>query len=998
MKYRFLLLVLLFCAVNLGAQEQAGIVKTVGRPGQPGQPLEDVAVRVRGTEALSVSDEDGKFLLSLAHYSLGQAYSLSRVSRPGYQLADADFIGRRFPYSDDIPLEISMVSNEDYYRIRSEIEAQIRAKVDSEYESRMAGLLKDMENQVISAEAYKAQRDELLDYYDNVDNLVGALADRYARTDYDRMDSLDCVINHLIEQGKIEEADALIDEKDTKRELEQIRENNRRLTQTLEEGKKAEALKVQEYAGDLKRKFEIASLRFDNLAAAAFLHERMGLDSTKVEWKLDYASFIRDYLGRYDEALSIYRNELETATDAFLEAELYGCIGVVYTMLGQYDEALESYKKGAALRDLDPSARPRLATSYYNIGSIYLSKDMYEDAVAYLDKAKPLCEEFQDSLGLSSIYSAMAVMHADVGEFEKAEDNYQKALKIRTVVLGENDLKVASMHSSLGVLNQRLNRYSQAYEHIGKAMDIHIKILGEHHPEVADDYLLLGALEIETGNNANALQYYETALAVLNDFYRGDHPEIAHAYNKLAYYYDNVERDMQKSIYYYEESYEMLKAIYGRMHADVALALNNLAVAYSDMAQYDKALECHDEALDIRVSLYGENHYSVGDTYNNVASLYTKLGKDAESRTFAEKALAIYLACYGEEHSTVALAYNNLGSILRALGQDQEALDNHGRSVEIYRKIYGEDHHSLAAPYDNIGLIYYHYKMFDQAEAYLSEALRIRLASYGENHSSVALSYNNLSQLYQAKGEYGKSEELLLKVEAIMSDTYGPRHPDVATAIANLSTLYLKKNELDKALDCSLRALSIVEENYPSDHPTVMLYRYGVANTYFNAGEYKLAIPYMTSVHQDSYGKKGPDDKYTAHYFMYLHQMYMEAMRSASYDGSLDKSFAELNRNTIITATVAQGSPAEQRGLHGVYQVMSYEDWTLADGDTNFFIYNLSVTDRPLKTYVLHRDGEFIKVPFEGRLGVHLNPRWISSDEKSNLMKTFKKWHRKNVK
>lgn len=46
---------------------------------------------------------------------------------------------------------------------------------------------------------------------------------------------------------------AMIDAKDTERELEQIRANNRILAKTLDEGREAEAMKVRELARDLFR-------------------------------------------------------------------------------------------------------------------------------------------------------------------------------------------------------------------------------------------------------------------------------------------------------------------------------------------------------------------------------------------------------------------------------------------------------------------------------------------------------------------------------------------------------------------------------------------------------------------------------------------------------------------------------------------------------------------------------------------------------------------------
>ena len=42
MKTRIIAIALMLSAFALNAQEQAGVVKTIGRPGKPGTPIEDV--------------------------------------------------------------------------------------------------------------------------------------------------------------------------------------------------------------------------------------------------------------------------------------------------------------------------------------------------------------------------------------------------------------------------------------------------------------------------------------------------------------------------------------------------------------------------------------------------------------------------------------------------------------------------------------------------------------------------------------------------------------------------------------------------------------------------------------------------------------------------------------------------------------------------------------------------------------------------------------------
>ena len=199
MRTVIVIIAFLMCSLHSLAQEQTGYVKTVGRPDKPGKPLDEVMVRAQGTPVASVTDSSGNFSLVMAHYKSGQSYSLSRVSRQGYQLADGDLIGRKMPFSEDIPLEISMVSKEDYANVVAEIESQIRSKIDAEYKAQMSALEQLYEEKRIGDEEFRRKCNDLIENLDNSDKLIEKLADRYAKTDYDRLDSLDKKINSLIE-------------------------------------------------------------------------------------------------------------------------------------------------------------------------------------------------------------------------------------------------------------------------------------------------------------------------------------------------------------------------------------------------------------------------------------------------------------------------------------------------------------------------------------------------------------------------------------------------------------------------------------------------------------------------------------------------------------------------------------------------------------------------------------------------------------------------------
>lgn len=995
MKVRLLLIFSLFLTLPLNAQEQPGIVKTIGRPGQPGYPLDNVYVRAKGSVNASVSDDDGKFTIVLDRYQAGQAYSLSKVSREGYQPADGGIIGRTYPFSSEIPLEIAMVSKEDYSRVKNEIETRIRNVMEQEYQAQISDLRERLDEKVISEEAYQKKMIEILDYYDNSSNLINTLADRYASMDYDRLDSIDISINALIEQGKLEEAEALIKNKRTKEALEELRKSNSLMEKTLAEGRRVEAKMVSDYASELLMRFDIASLRFANNEAAGYLEERMMLDTTKVDWRIDYANFIRDYLGRYDEAMAIYKKALEQSDDVFEQAEIYGCIGNVFATQGHYDSAMEAFVAGVELKESLSAKAPSLATSYHNIASMYIEKNKYDEAVSFLQKAEEIYKENNDSLGFAFVASAMAAIYDDLGNFVEAEKNLLKTLEIRERIQGENSLDVATCCANLATFLQDKGRYDEAKIYSNRALGIRTKVLGKHHPDVAVSYLDLGSLEGELGNNKDNLSYYEEALRILKEFYGEVHPSIAIAYNRIGFHYNNVMNDSQKALNYYNESLEMFKRIYGEEHSYVAESIHNLASAHYSKADYVKAMELYEQALDLRIRLYGENHFSLADTYNNIANLYSKLGNYKDALAYSQKVLEIYVEFYGEQNHRVALAYNNIGAIYENLHEDQTALDYLWKSCEIYQT-YGDSYPGLADPYDLIGTIYLNHGMYEQAEKFLNEGLRIREEAYGKSNLNVANSLNNLSQMYLNKGEYENAEEMLLRALEIIKSHSRDKNPEAAPILSNLGVVYYRQKNYAKALEYYLPAFEIIEQYLPDGHQNRINYRYAVADVYYRCNDFENALLYLSPLYYNTLEQAGTEDKFTVHCFNFMNELYVSIMAADDYDGSLDDEFRTFNESVALLATVGENSLASEMGLSGTYYVVAFEEWTLGMYEKNFFLYNISQASKQSKTYVFYRDGEFTIVPFEGTLGVKLSPQWISAEENLKIVKEYKKWARKN--
>lgn len=222
-----------FIAIGpLQAQTQQGFVKTIGRPGKPGAPLENVTIQMVGMMNATTSSATGEFHLSARNKKDGDAIKLLKVRKNGYELKDKDIIGRTLVFSSHVPIYITMVDCRQLEADKKRIEDNARRVAEENYQKKKAEIEEENSRQQMTAEKYRKELDDLEEKYEKYLSLIGDLADRYARTDYDELDSIDVEINICIENGELEKADSLIH---TVFDPETVLERNRAAKKEIEE-------------------------------------------------------------------------------------------------------------------------------------------------------------------------------------------------------------------------------------------------------------------------------------------------------------------------------------------------------------------------------------------------------------------------------------------------------------------------------------------------------------------------------------------------------------------------------------------------------------------------------------------------------------------------------------------------------------------------------------------------------------------------------------------
>lgn len=280
---------------------------------------------------------------------------------------------------------------------------------------------------------------------------------------------------------------------------------------------------------------------------------------------------------------------------------------------------------------------------------------------------------------------------------------------------------------------------------------------------------------------------------------------------------------------YYEEALEVnLRSI--RLSEETngqneitARSYNNIGVVYSNLGDYDKALEHHNKALEIEKALLGENNSDTANSYNNIGAIYKDLGKYDKALEYGFKALKIRKTTFGKKHPFTAMSYDNIGCVYQYLGDYDKASDYHFKALKIFKEVFGENNPHTAMSYQNIGNvsrdlgnyckvlvgnhtyfnmvndivgpIYKDSTHYNIALEYHFKALEIYKAILGESHPYTAMSYQNIGAVCGDSGNHTKALEYFRKAWEIFKDVLGESHPYTQQILENIAIAKQKSEE-----------------------------------------------------------------------------------------------------------------------------------------------------------------------------------------------------------
>ena len=648
MKKMILTMVLAVVAAGLSAQKQQGLVKTKGRMTQHGEMvkgvrLSEVTITVRGRNNV-LSRKDGTFTLSVPDGK----YYLQDVQKQGYVLFDPEVVNRQYTCSPD-PLVLVMEKPGEQLKDKLIAERMIRRTLQRQLQEKEYLIDSLKEQNKLSEENYRKQLQEIYAMQESNEKLISKIAGRYSKIDFDELDDFNQHISKLILDGKLAEADSLINSKgdicSRRAILRQHQEANaqaeqelRKRLKELEDTKNTTKRELEDIAHDCYSKYEIFSIQHKVDSAAFYLLQRTTLDSTNVEWCLEYCDFLMEYFSDFSRALDMINMALQSALEKHGNmskevAMLYNCQGDAYIGMGKYEEALDSQTK--ALQILKGQGTKDEANTYCAVGTVHYYLDHYKEAIDY----------------------------------------YQKGIVIAKQAFGEDSKLLVDTYFNLSQIYQAVDDYNTALSLNEEALKLSLRYYGEDHPETAAIYNNMGVIykdsAVQTKDTllyAKALDYYHHALKTRILYFGENHPYVGTVYNNISCLYSSC-KQYDKALDYGLKDLAIAKKALGDSHPSVATTLCNIGIIYKYMKNFDEALKYYQEALSIRKKVFSEESVDVAMTYNNMGTLYYGWDKNQLALDYFKKAVDILIPIVGPDHRYVKITKGHIEQVNKEMAE-----------------------------------------------------------------------------------------------------------------------------------------------------------------------------------------------------------------------------------------------------------------------------------------------------------------------------------------
>lgn len=532
-------LFLLGLTCRLGAQNtivQRGMVREIN---SGNKPIPGVTILFEDAKS-QVSDQAGRFRLVFQDKQPGDLIFLEEIRKRGYELVnEKDFDVLMISRSDKLEVDVILAvegtvdaEKKKYYNVSDEA---LLASFNREEKA----LRTELQQAKITQQDYLNKLNALKRAFERQKSSLDALAENFARVNFDDVDSLYQEALELFQAGKIESCKEKLEDAELLKRTDRRLQERKRIKEGQEELARQEAENekgIREDIEKLKLLVRTYLLNFELLKAETVYDQLIKLDSTDLEILWDAANFYREQY-RYEKAFGLYRKIIEhPKTNDREKADAYGFLGDLHIQVGNYPDGLKAYEQFNHAYDTlrkavpdNPSFKNNLAVSYEKLGYFYRRSGKIDTALTFFWKrshlGEELCEDYPQNLelkqNLAFSYEKLGDTYTDLEEWDSALVYFRKQADLFEQLL-QADPGNAQFKNGLAIAYTELG---SIFTRIGPLDSIRVyymadffltKELSEENPydlefrkNLAISYQQVGDLYGATGVLDTALVYYK---------------------------------------------------------------------------------------------------------------------------------------------------------------------------------------------------------------------------------------------------------------------------------------------------------------------------------------------------------------------------------------------------------------------------------------------------------------------------------------------------------
>jgi serine/threonine protein kinase/tetratricopeptide (TPR) repeat protein len=381
----------------------------------------------------------------------------------------------------------------------------------------------------------------------------------------------------------------------------------------------------------------------------------------------------------------------------------------------------------------------------------------------------------------------------------------------------------AQLRRKLGIIYNNLGESQKAEQHFLRAIEIYQQYLGEEHPDTLQAMSGLGwayerqgryhdmeRLSTETGErNQLGMAYYylgmyEDAESLFNEALQTIRQESGGENNRLLPYITCNLARVYAGQGRYDEAEKLYRETMEAKGWDVESKgwyTTQLANTYREHGRYEEAESLFDKTLDSLRRIKGDENFFTLTCMYGLVRLYVDQNRFEDAQTLFSKALPIAHKILRENHP-LTLGFVNACAVFHTKQKEyDEAETLFKEALKGQQSELGDDHPDTLETINDLGILHRQQKHYEQAEKLLIQALEGRKITLGPDHTHTVQSLHELAMLYKEQGLYDKAEPLLLEALKGRRLKLGDTHSHALESWHNLIELYEAWNKPEKAAE-----------------------------------------------------------------------------------------------------------------------------------------------------------------------------------------------------